>query len=49
MDVLERMQAAGRTVGVISHIEEMHERICVRVLVKPNNLTGASRLEIVGD
>lgn len=49
MDALERMQAAGRTVGVISHIEEMHERICVRVLVKPNDLSGTSSLEIVGD
>ena len=47
MDALENLHAAGRTDGVISHIEEMQERIAVRVLVK-NSPTGAT-LEIVGN
>ena len=49
MNALENLHAAGRTVGVISHIEEMCERIAVRVLVKPNDLSGSSNLEIVGE
>ena len=34
MDALDGLQAMGRKVGVISHVQEMTERISVRVLVQ---------------
>jgi len=34
MAALDRLRASGRTVGVISHVPEMHERIGVRVAVE---------------
>jgi len=35
VSVLEQLQATGRQVGVISHVEEMKERIAVKVEVTP--------------
>ena len=35
MDALDALQSLGRKVGVISHVQEMTERIATRVLVRP--------------
>ncbi|WP_413616162.1 AAA family ATPase [Halomonas cupida] len=35
MDALDGLQAQGRRVGVISHVQEMHERIPVQIRVLP--------------
>ncbi|QGZ38692.1 exonuclease SbcC [Pseudoduganella flava] len=35
MDALDNLQAMGRKVGVISHVQEMTERIATRILVQP--------------
>lgn len=48
MEALDGLQAQGRRVGVISHIQEMHERIPVQIQVNPLG-NGASRLTLVGD
>ena len=34
MDALDGLQAQGRKVGVISHVQEMHERIPVQIQVQ---------------
>ncbi|UVW27456.1 AAA family ATPase [Massilia sp. H6] len=36
MDALDALQSLGRKVGVISHVQEMTERIATRVLVRPS-------------
>ncbi len=44
MDVLDRLHNQGRKVGVISHVEEMTERIPVQI--KVSRLTsGQSKVE----
>jgi exonuclease SbcC len=48
MEALDGLQAQGRRVGVISHIQEMHERIPVQIQVNPLG-NGASRLTLVAD
>ncbi|MCG2583353.1 AAA family ATPase [Massilia sp. TS11] len=45
LDALDGLQALGRKVGVISHVQEMTERIAVRVQVQPLG-GGSSRIEI---
>jgi len=45
MDALDGLQAQGRRVGVISHVQEMHERIPLQIRVEPSG-NGASRLVI---
>jgi exonuclease SbcC len=35
MDALDGLQAMGRKVGVISHVQEMTDRIATRILVQP--------------
>ena len=35
MDALDALQAMGRKVGVISHVQEMTERIATRIVVEP--------------
>ena len=35
MDALDGLQAMGRKVGVISHVQEMTERISTRIVVRP--------------
>ena len=37
MDALDGLQAMGRKVGVISHVQEMTERIATRILVQPGS------------
>ncbi|SHE98610.1 exonuclease SbcC [Modicisalibacter ilicicola DSM 19980] len=46
MDALDGLQAQGRRVGVISHVQEMHERIPVQVRIEPLG-NGASRARLV--
>ncbi|WNW14160.1 AAA family ATPase [Pseudomonas sp. DTU_2021_1001937_2_SI_NGA_ILE_001] len=45
MDALDGLQAQGRKVGVISHVQEMHERIAVQIRVKRQG-NGLSQLEV---
>ncbi|MCO5231420.1 MAG: AAA family ATPase [Chitinophagales bacterium] len=47
MDALENLYQQGRRVGVISHVQEMTERIPVQIQVKRMN-SGTSTIEIVG-
>lgn len=46
MDALERLHNQGRKVGVISHVQEMTERIPVQISVR-KLLSGKSKVEIV--
>lgn len=46
MDALDTLQAQGRKVGVISHVQEMTERIGVRIQVKRQS-GGQSRVVVV--
>ncbi|QJQ96211.1 MULTISPECIES: AAA family ATPase [Halomonadaceae] len=45
MEALDGLQALGRRVGVISHVQEMHERIPVQIQVEPLG-NGTSRARI---
>ncbi len=45
--LLEHLHATGRRVGVISHVEELKERIPAKIEVTPTG-RGTSRVEIVG-
>ncbi|MFC3174992.1 AAA family ATPase [Novosphingobium bradum] len=45
--LLEHLHATGRRVGVISHVEELKERIPVKIEVTPTG-KGTSRVEVVG-
>ncbi|MGY4493237.1 AAA family ATPase [Pseudomonas sp. TE3610] len=47
MDALDGLQAQGRKVAVISHVQEMHERIPVQIQVKRQG-NGLSDVEVVG-
>jgi exonuclease SbcC len=47
MEALDRLQAQGRRVGVISHVHEMAERIGVQVRVEPVG-AGRSRVVVLG-
>ncbi|WP_425917232.1 AAA family ATPase [Acinetobacter sp. TSRC1-2] len=47
MNALDHLQSQGRKVVLISHIQEMHERIPVQIQVKPLG-AGASTIQIVG-
>lgn len=47
MNALDQLQNQGRKVVLISHIQEMHERIPVQIQVQPVG-AGASRIEVVG-
>ncbi|MDN3556505.1 AAA family ATPase [Halomonas maura] len=46
MEALDGLQALGRRVGVISHVQEMHERIPVQIRVEPLG-NGTSRARLV--
>ncbi|WP_251978623.1 AAA family ATPase [Salinicola avicenniae] len=46
MDALDGLQAQGRRVGVISHVQEMHERIPLQIRVEPSG-NGASSVTTV--
>ena len=47
MDALERLHNQGRKVGVISHVQEMTERIPVQIKVSKEN-SGRSKVEVMG-
>ncbi|WP_269915267.1 AAA family ATPase [Acinetobacter sp. HY1485] len=47
MDALDRLQSQGRKVVLISHVQEMHERIPVQIQVKPTG-AGTSQISVVG-
>lgn len=47
MDALERLHNQGRKVGVISHVQEMTERIPVQIKVSKLN-SGKSKVEVLG-
>lgn len=47
MDALDRLQSQGRKVVLISHVQEMHERIPVQVQVKSVG-SGTSQIQVVG-
>lgn len=47
MDALEQLQTQGRKIGVISHVQEMSERIPVQIRVEKAG-NGKSLLEIIG-
>lgn len=44
LDALDTLNASGKTIGVISHVEAMKERIPVQIQVKKINGLGVSRL-----
>jgi exonuclease SbcC len=47
MDALERLPHQGRKVGVISHVQEMTERIPVQIKVDKQQ-SGMSKVEVIG-
>ncbi|MHC6224777.1 AAA family ATPase [Pseudomonas sp. X10] len=47
MDALDGLQAQGRKVAVISHVQEMHERIPVQIQVQRQG-NGLSQVEVCG-
>ena len=47
MNTLDQLQKQGRKVVLISHIQDMHERIPVQIQVKPLG-AGASTIQVVG-
>ncbi|TVQ32595.1 MAG: hypothetical protein EA370_12335 [Wenzhouxiangella sp.] len=47
MDALDRLQAQGRKVGVISHVQEMSDRIGVQIQVE-RTAPGCSELRVTG-
>lgn len=48
MDALERLHNQGRKVGVISHVQEMTERIPVQIKVSKQQ-SGKSKVEVLGN
>jgi exonuclease SbcC len=46
MDALDALQSLGRKVGVISHVQEMTERISTKILVRPAG-GGSSALTVI--
>ena len=47
MDSLDNIQTQGRKIGVISHVEEMKERISTQIQVL-KSANGRSYIKIVG-
>lgn len=48
LDALDALNASGKTIGVISHVEAMKERIPVQIKVRKVNGLGYSKLELPG-
>lgn len=46
LDALDSLNATGRMIGVISHVDAMKERIPVQIKVRKGNGLGYSRLEL---
>ncbi|QGY28215.1 AAA family ATPase [Pantoea cypripedii] len=49
LDALDALNASGKTIGVISHVEAMKERIPVQIKVRKMNGLGYSKLELPGE
>ncbi len=47
INTLENLQSQGKTIGVISHVKELKERISTQIQVKKKG-NGYSRVEVVG-
>ncbi|MDR0893243.1 MAG: AAA family ATPase [Mediterranea sp.] len=47
MEALEQLQLQGRKIGVISHVQEMGERIAVQIQVR-KRVNGKSEISVVG-
>ncbi|MCC5946294.1 MAG: AAA family ATPase [Bernardetiaceae bacterium] len=47
IDTLENLQTDGRTIGIISHVDALKERIATQIRVRKQS-NGLSKLEIVG-
>ncbi len=45
-NMLSRLQAEGRTIGLISHVPEMKEAIQEKIDVKPSRIQGPSKLHV---
>ena len=45
LDAPDSLNASGKTIGVISHVEAMKDRIPVQIKVKKVNGLGVSRLD----
>ncbi len=48
LDALDALNASGKTIGVISHVEAMKERIPVQIRVRKMNGLGYSKLQLPG-
>lgn len=48
LDALDALNASGKNIGVISHVEAMKERIPVQIRIRKVNGLGYSRLELPG-
>ncbi|WP_075180433.1 AAA family ATPase [Pantoea sp. 1.19] len=46
LDALDALNASGKTIGIISHVEALKERVPVQIRVRKQNGLGFSRLEI---
>lgn len=49
MDALCRLSAGGRTVGIISHVAELKERIGNQIIVTKNKRSGSSHINVSCD
>ncbi len=47
ISTLENLQASGKTIGIISHVRELKERISIQIQVQKNS-DGFSRVDILG-
>ncbi|MDC7704181.1 AAA family ATPase [Vogesella indigofera] len=48
LDALDSINASGKSIGVISHVTGMQERIAVQIVVKKGSGLGQSTLQVVG-
>lgn len=48
IDALDALNASGKMIGVISHVESLKERIATQIRLKPQAGQGVSRVEVVG-
>jgi exonuclease SbcC len=48
VSMLEQLRNSGKTIGIISHVSELRQRINTQVVVEKTGLQGHSRLRITG-
>jgi exonuclease SbcC len=48
IDALDALNASGKMIGVISHVESLKERIATQIRLKPQAGQGVSRVEVGG-